>query len=151
MLPPLRERSEDIPLLVSHFTSMYAKQMDKVMTEVDPEVTEILMRYSWPGNVRELQNILKRAIAMTTHQLLTVEDLPDEIVVQGGERRSKDRGGFFEVRTQRLNAFEKWYLTNLLKGCVGDVSRAARKAEIPRGTLYRLLKKHNLNPDNFRS
>ena len=150
-LPPLRERSEDIPLLVSHFVALYTKQMDKSTIEVDPEVTEILMRYTWPGNVRELQNILKRAIAMTTHQLLTVDDLPDEIVVQGGERRTRDRGGFFQVRTQRMNAFEKWYLANLLKACVGDVSRAARKAEMPRGTLYRLLKKHNVNPDDFRS
>ncbi|HEY4492766.1 MAG TPA: sigma-54 dependent transcriptional regulator, partial [Acidobacteriota bacterium] len=150
-LPPLRERSEDIPLLVSHFVSMYAKQMDKSMIDVDPEVTEILMRYSWPGNIRELQNVLKRAIAMTSHHLLTITDLPDEIIVQGGERRAKDRGGFFQVRSQRLHAFEKWYLANLLKACVGDVSRAAKKAELPRGTLYRLLKKHNLNPDDFRT
>jgi transcriptional regulator of acetoin/glycerol metabolism len=83
--------------------------------------------------------------------LLTVQDLPDEIVAQGGERRSQDRGGFFQVRAQRMAAFEKWYFNNLLKSCLGDVSRAARKAEIPRGTLYRLLKKHNLNPEDFRA
>jgi DNA-binding NtrC family response regulator len=150
-LPPLRERTEDIPLLIAHFISLYTDQMERPTVEVDPEVIETLLRYSWPGNVRELQNVLKRALAMTTHQLLTIEDFPDEIVVPGTERRSRDRGGFFQVRAQRIAAFEKWYLSNLLKACLGDASRAARKADIPRGTLYRLLKKHNLKPDDFRS
>lgn len=149
-LPPLRARMEDIPLLVSHFISMYSQQMEKGTMEVDPEVTDVFCRYSWPGNIRELQNVLKRALAMTRHQILTLEDLPVEIAVQGGERRRTDRGGFFQVREQRITAFEKWYLTNLMKSCQGDVSAAARKAEIPRGTLYRLLKKHKLNPEDFR-
>ena len=149
-LPALRERTEDIPLLVSHFVTMYAEQMSKGLVEVEPEVTEILMRYSWPGNVRELQNVIKRALTMSSHHVLTVDDLPDEIVVQGGERRSRDRGGFFAVRAQRMAAFEKWYLSNLLRVCLGDISRAARKAEIPRGTLYRLMKKHNLKAEDFR-
>lgn len=150
-LPPLRARTEDIPLLVSHFVSMYAEQMEKGTIEVDPEVTDVFCRYSWPGNIRELQNVLKRALAMTRHQILSLDDLPVEIAVQGGERRSTDRGGFFQVREQRITAFEKWYLTNLMRSCQGDVSAAARKAEIPRGTLYRLLKKHKLNPEDFRS
>ncbi|HSP06691.1 MAG TPA: helix-turn-helix domain-containing protein, partial [Acidobacteriota bacterium] len=85
------------------------------------------------------------------HHVLSVDDLPVEIAVQGGERRKQDRGGFFEVREQRINAFEKWYLSNLLKACQGDVSRAARKADMPRGTLYRLLKKHKLEPEDFRA
>ncbi len=150
-LPPLRARSEDIPLLTSHFVTIYGQQMDKGLVEVDPEVTDVLSRYTWPGNVRELQNVLKRALAMTRHHVLSVEDLPVDIAVQGGERRRSDRGGFFQVRSQRISAFEKWYLNNLLKSCQGDVSRAARKAEVPRGTLYRLLKKHNLDPEDFRS
>jgi DNA-binding NtrC family response regulator len=150
VLPPLRERTEDIPLLISHFIAMYAEQMGKSIAEVDPEVTETLMRYSWPGNVRELQNVLKRAIAMTSHHMLTTDDFPDEIVAQGGERRTRDRGSFFQVRAQRMAAFEKWYLSNLLKMCLGDISRAARKAGIPRGTLYRFMKKHDLKAEDFR-
>jgi len=149
-LPALRERTEDIPLLVSHFVTVYAEQMGKGLLEVEPEVSEILMRYSWPGNIRELQNVVKRALTMSSHHVLTIDDLPDEIVVQGGERRSRDRGGFFTVRAQRMAAFEKWYLSNLLRTCLGDISRAARKAEIPRGTLYRLMKKHSLKAEDFR-
>lgn len=149
-LPPLRDRSEDIPLLVSHFVSEYAEKMDKGVIEVEPEMTELLSRYTWPGNIRELQNLIKRAMALTRHQVLTVDDLPVEVAVVGGERRKKDRGGFFEVREQRMDAFEKWYLSNLLKACEGDVSKAARKAQMPRGTLYRLLKKHKLSAEGFR-
>jgi len=150
-LPPLRARTEDIPLLVSHFTSNYAQQMQKELVEVEPEVTEILSRYAWPGNIRELQNVLRRAIAMTAHHILSIEDLPDEILVQGAGKHNKGQGGgFFHLREQRISAFEKWYLTSLLKSCSGDVSRASRKAELPRGTLYRLLKKHKLDPADFR-
>lgn len=149
-LPPLRARSEDIPLLVSHFVGLFAQQMDKGLMEVEPEVTEVLSRYAWPGNVRELQNVIKRALALTRHQVLSVEDLPDEIVVQSDGSPAKTRGGFFQLREQRILAFEKWYLSSLMKASMGDVSRAARKAEIPRGTLYRLLNKHKLNIDDFR-
>lgn len=150
-LPPLRARTEDIPLLVSHFVSQYAAEMERGSLEVDAEVNDILSRYPWPGNVRELQNVIKRALAMSRHHVMSVDDLPVEIAVQGGERRKQDRGGFFEVREQRINAFEKWYLSNLLKASQGDVSRAARKADVPRGTLYRLLKKHKLDPEDFRA
>ena len=87
-LPPLRARSEDIPLLTSHFVTIYSQQMDKGVVEVDPEVTDVFSRYTWPGNVRELQNVLKRALAMTRHHVLSVEDLPVDIAVQGGERRT---------------------------------------------------------------
>jgi DNA-binding NtrC family response regulator len=149
-LPPLRARAEDIPLLISHFVSIYSEEMEKGVVEVDPDATEALSRYSWPGNVRELQNVIKRSLALNRHQVLTADDLPVEIILAAGERRKQDRGGFFEVREQRMGAFEKWYLSNLLKGTQGDVSQAARMAQLPRGTLYRLMKKHNINAQGFR-
>jgi two-component system response regulator GlrR len=88
---------------------------------------------------------------MTRHETLTPDDLPDEIVIQADGRPSTGRGGFFSMRTQRLATFEKEYLANLLQACQGDASRAAREAQVPRGTLYRFLKKHGLNPEDFRS
>ncbi len=153
-LPPLRERREDVPLLVEHFVGRHAVEMGRQVRSVDPEVLEVLSRYLWPGNVRELQNVLKRAIAMCRQTTLSVEDLPDEIVVAAGEgangkTASKD-GGFFEVREQRIAAFEREYLANLLRASGGDVSQAAREARIPRGTFYRLLKKHDMDPGPFR-
>jgi len=150
-LPPLRERGEDIPLLIGHFIARYAREMGKEGVNVDPEVVEVLSHYPWPGNVRELQNVLKRAITMTRQEALSLDDLPDEVVIRAGDRSTAGRGGFFNLRAQRMTAFEQEYLVNLLQACQGDVSRAAREAQLPRGTFYRLLKKHNLTPEAFRS
>ena len=149
-LPPLRERREDVPLLVEHFVARHATEMGRQVTGVDPEVLEVLSRYHWPGNVRELQNVLKRALAMCRQATLAVEDLPDEIVVAAGEKPDSDNLGFFHVREQRISAFERDYLANLLRTSGGDVSQAAREARIPRGTFYRLLKKHDIDPSAFR-
>ncbi len=149
-LPPLRERREDIPLLVEHFIRRHAAEMGRVVEGVDPELLEVLSRYRWPGNVRQLQNVLKRSLAMCRGERLAVEDLPDEIVVAGGEAAGAEDGGFFSVREQRIAAFEREYLTTLLRASGGDVSRSARDARIPRGTFYRLLKKHEIDPAEFR-
>jgi len=149
-IPPLRERPEDIALLLRHFVERYAAEMGKANAEIDPGVTEVLSRYRWPGNVRELQNLVKRTLAMSERAIISLDDLPDEIVIQAGDQAPAVPGGFFQLRAQRVVAFEKEYLAEVLRRCRGDVSRAAREARLPRGTLYRLLKKHDLNADDFR-
>jgi DNA-binding NtrC family response regulator len=149
-LPPLRDRQEDLPLLVSHFAELYARTLGKEVSRVDPAVQEVLSAYPWPGNVRELQNVIKRTLTMAHGDVLAVDDLPDEVVARAGGRPTGRRSGFFDVREQHAAKFEREYLVNLLDQCQGDISRAAREAEVPRGTLYRFLKKHELNPDEFR-
>jgi two-component system response regulator PilR (NtrC family) len=150
-LPPLRARTEDIPLLVEHLLERYAREMEKPRAELGPEVLEVLTSYSWPGNIRELQNVLKRALSTTASGTIMADDLPDELVTRSGEVSMRQEDGFFRARERRLVAFEAEYLRNLLSGCHGDVSGAARLARLPRGTLYRLLKKHDLNPAEFRA
>ncbi|HJZ12351.1 MAG TPA: sigma-54 dependent transcriptional regulator, partial [Acidobacteriota bacterium] len=152
-LPPLRERLEDIPLLVEHFADRYAKELGLKNVTIDPKAMECLMHYLWPGNVRELQNVLRRTLTMMRQETLSLDDLPDEILIQAAQNNSlaKDRNGFFHMRAQRMDAFEKEYLVSLLASCHGDIGCAVREAHIPRATLYRLLKKHNLDPDDFRS
>jgi DNA-binding NtrC family response regulator len=150
-LPALRERVEEIPLLANHFLERYAKDLEKGPVELSQEALEVLTNYSWPGNVRELQNVLKRAVAMSAKPVISLDDLPDELVARAGELRDQEGDGFFQLRERRLLAFEKEYLRNLLSGCHGDVAGAARDAKLPRGTLYRLLKKHELNPADFRT
>jgi DNA-binding NtrC family response regulator len=149
-IPPLRERVEDIPLLVAYFVDRYRHEMGKPAMELKPEVMEILMAYSWPGNIRELQNVLKRMLMMSHGPILSLQDLPDDVVAQAGDRSVTDRAGFFQAREQRIGAFELEYLTNLLQFHEGDVAQAAREACLPRGTLYRLLKKHGLTAEDFR-
>lgn len=150
-LPPLRHRSEDIPLLAGEFAAKFAKEMGNGPVELSAEVMEVLMNYSWPGNVRELQNVLKRVLAMARRPVISLEDLPDEIVARAGELPAKKTGGFFQLRERRLAVFEKEYLRNLLVACHGEVAAAAREAQLPRGTFYRLLKKCDLNPADFRA
>lgn len=150
-LPPLRRRNGDIPLLVEHFVQRYAREMDKGSVQLDEQAMEVLAGYAWPGNVRELQNILQRTLLMARGPRISADDLPDEIVVQSDMQTEGDTSqGFFALREHRVTAFEQEYLTHLLRRYRGDVSKAAREANLPRGTLYRLLKKHDLNPTDFR-
>ncbi len=149
-LPLLRDRPGDLPLLVAHFIQRYAHEMGKDVLDADPEVVEIFSAYPWPGNVRELQNVIKRALTMARRQVISVDDLPDELVARAGDRPAGQHGGFFDLRQQHTAKFEREYLVSLLDTCQGDVSRAAREAQVPRGTLYRFLNKHQLNPEEFR-
>ena len=150
VLPPLRQRSGDLPLLVSHFVERYARDMCKSVSHADGDVVDILARYPWPGNIRELQNVIKRSLAQCLGDVLTVDDLPDEIVVGATLDASDGDSGFFDARQHRVAKFAREYFTALLTRCAGDVSEAAREARVPRGTLYRLLKKCGINPDEFR-
>ena len=138
-------------MLVHTFLERYGRELEKAPTQVSPEVLEVLINYPWPGNVRELQNVIKRALAWARQEMLTLEDLPDELVVHAGDSPRPDAGSFFHLRERRIAAFEQEYFQALLQSSHGDVSAAAREAQLPRGTLYRLLKKYELNPADFRA
>lgn len=150
-LPPLRMRQEDIPLMVKTFVDRFASEMNRGQVSFTPEAIEVLCAYTWPGNVRELQNVLKRSLAMVRKDKVEPEDLPDEILESAGFTENRKTDGFFAERSRHMAKFEQEYLTRLLIETAGDVSRAAREAGIPRGTLYRLLKNHRLVPEDFRS
>jgi DNA-binding NtrC family response regulator len=149
-LPPLREREGDIPLLVEHFTERYAREMDREPMAIDPAVLEILRCYPWPGNVRELQNVVKRAIAMSRSNGFSVSSLPENIVTAAVGEHDGGSPGYFQIRDQHLAAFEKAYLERVLRANLGNISQAAENARLPRGTFYRLLNRHSLNPAEFR-
>jgi len=149
-LPPLRERGDDVVRLAEHFVSRYSVECDKKVEGISPEAREVLMQYRWPGNIRELQNIVRRAIAVTDRAQIGLEDLPDSVVVAAGGPQGGPKSGFFELREERINAFEREYLSNLLNHHHGDVTTAAEEAQIPRGTYYRLMKKYGLNAANFK-
>ncbi len=150
VLPPLRERTEDIPMLVNVFLERFGRGLERRPRAVSPEVMEVLVHYSWPGNVRELQNVIKRALTWAREEVVQLEDLPEEIVAQAGNARRAGGDGFFALRERQITAFEQGYLQALLERRSGDVSAAAAEARLPRGTLYRLLKKYRLNPADFR-
>jgi DNA-binding NtrC family response regulator len=146
-LPPLRDRPGDVALLFRHFVGRFAPGMGRGPVEVADEALELLECYRWPGNVRELQNVVKRTLALASGETISVDDLPDDIVEKAGK---KPRGGFFDLREREVEAFEQRYFEDLLRECGGDVTAAAQRAEIPRGSLYRLLKKHGISANDYR-
>ena len=149
-LPPLRRRPDDIPALVDHFMERYAREIGREAVEIDREALEVLTSYAWPGNVRELQNVIKRVLVFSRRPVIRAEDLPDEIVAGAGSHCATTHG-FFALREQHSNAFERSYLEQLMRAHAGDVVAAAAEAKLPRGTLYRLLKKHGISLSEHRS
>ena len=151
-LPPLRSRGDDIGLLAECFANRAAQEMGRPLGGLSTDVYQVLKGYPWPGNVRELQNVVRRAIAMTSSPTAGIDDLPDEVVSASGRTGGHEPNlvGFFARRAEHVARFELQYLKDLLARHSGDVSAAAREARLPRGTLYRLLKGHTLDPAAFR-
>jgi DNA-binding NtrC family response regulator len=149
-LPPLRERGDDIGLLAEYMAQRYGREMGRTITSITPEAYQVLAQYRWPGNVRELQNVIRRGIALARGTMIALDDLPDDLVAAAGERRSTDAHGFFDLRDAHLIRFEYEYLNDLLVRHHGDVRTAAIEAKLPRGSLYRLMKKHRLDGGSFR-
>jgi DNA-binding NtrC family response regulator len=148
---PRRERGDDLGLLAEYFATRYSREMNRELVGITPEAYQVLSQYHWPGNVRELQNIIRRALALTTDTMIGLDDLPDSLVVQAGERAANGAKGYFEYRDQYMAHFERQYLTDLLARHRGDVKGAAEESRLPRGTLYRLMKNHGLDGANFRA
>jgi DNA-binding NtrC family response regulator len=149
-LPPLRERTDDIPPLIAHFMERYAREMGHDRVELDATALEVLCGYRWPGNVRELQNVLKRTIATRRGAVITVDDLPETLVSTAVIAPNGTSPGFFDLREQHVAVFEKEYLHRLLQAHHGNISQAATEARLPRGTFYRLLNRHSLDPTSYR-
>ncbi len=150
VVPPLRKRPEDIPLLVAHFAEQFSAESATPTPSIDDGVLEILCRYRWPGNVRELQNQVKRMLSMASGSVVTADDLPDKILERASNEGSAPGRGFFAKRDSHLANFEIDYLTELLERHGGDVTKCAQEAHIPRGSFYRFIKKHHLDPASFR-
>ena len=141
-LPPLRDRKEDIPLLVEHFLRKYGRQMNKVVKGLAPKALQRLMLHDWPGNVRELENTIEYAVAMTR----------DDVIAEDGVLPSK--AGLLNDQLRPLKeakeSFEKEYLVNILKITRGNVSSASELAGKYRADFYNLLKKYEINPGDFK-
>jgi len=140
LLPPLRERKEDIPILVDAFLKEFCAQMKKEIKGLSPSALQRLMLHDWPGNIRELKNTVEYAVAMTQQEVIT-EDL---ILPAKGEEEP------FKPLKEARELFEKNYLIRLLKLTQGNVSNAATMADRYRADMYTLLKKHKINPADYK-
>ena len=153
-LPPLRDRGDDLGLLAEYFAAKYSREMGRHAAGITPEAYQVFQQYNWPGNARELQNVIRRAIALSSDAMIGLDDLPDALVAAAGERAAGsvegESNGYFALRDRHLARFERDYLSSLLARHKGDVKLAAIEARLPRGTLYRLMKAHALEASSYR-
>ena len=133
-LPPLRERSEDIPLLASHFLERYAQKNHKDVKGFSPRALELLSAYTWPGNVRELENAVERAVVLCRGETIDAEDLPRDIAERAQERSDIT----FSVGTP-LKEVERRMIEATLAFTKGDKRLAAQLLGIATRTIYRRL------------
>jgi transcriptional regulator with GAF, ATPase, and Fis domain len=147
-LPPLRERLEDIPFLAEFFLQRARAKVNKKVDSVSPEALTLLRNYSWPGNLRELENIIERAVVLTSSSVIETEHLP--LHVQDG-LAFKPKLGFKSSRLQAVEQFERQALSRYLLEAGGNISRAAILAQIPRRSFHRLMARHKLSAQALKS
>lgn len=134
-LPPLRERAEDIPLLVEHFLKIFGRERGQTFS-ISPRALSTLLGYSWPGNVRELENALESAVALNRSGVITPDDLPPKVRAEPGNgQRLED----LYTDLPSLDELGKRYLTHVLKVTGDNKAKAAGILGIDRKTLYRML------------
>jgi len=141
-MPPLRARGGDVLLLAQHFVDRYAAQAGKRVTGLSPEAAERLLAYIWPGNVRELENCIERAIALTRHETIGLDDLPEKI--RGFQRSHVLVAGDDPSELAPLEEVERRYVLRVMEAVGGSKTLAARVLGIGRKTLYRKLEQYKI-------
>jgi DNA-binding NtrC family response regulator len=149
LLPPLRERREDIPALAYRFLRRYSQENGKEVTAISDEAMELLRAYSWPGNIRELENTIERAVTLARQPMLMPEDLPAEVregvASEWSPDLSLEEQSFF-AGTPTLDEVDKRYIQYALSRTQGNLSRAAKILDIDRRSLYRMLERFKIAP-----
>ena len=166
-LPPLRERTEDIPELVTHFLNHYNEQNDRYVVHIDPKALAAMQQYAWPGNVRELQNYIERAVVMATGDELTFDLLPPEITTGRAARALGPRPIDFQslaeelvqvgingtddsmnnIHGQIVGHVEREVIAQVMSSCDNVQIKAASRLGINRNTLHKKLKQYGLETD----
>jgi len=142
-LPPLRQRKEDIPLLVEHFLKKYSAENERPLRHIATESLRPLLNYSWPGNVRELENVIERALVLSTGSEITVDLLPDQIAGRGTPMpvlEHRPDASLFDI----LEDCERRIITDMLEKCGWNQTEAAERFRVPLSTLNQKIKRLNI-------
>jgi Nif-specific regulatory protein len=142
VMPPLRERHDDIPLLAMYFTSKFATQCHRSITEISPAALESLQSYSWPGNVRELENAIERAVVLGSGDVIRPEDLPESVM-----EAENSSGGPVPRYHEAIVAAKREVVLRAFQEAEGDHLKAAQMIDVHPNYLYRLIRNMNLKPD----
>jgi DNA-binding NtrC family response regulator len=148
LLPPLRERIDSVPALALHFLEKARKKLNKNIAGIEERAVKAMQHYPWPGNIREMQNIIERSSVLAQDGVIRLENLPTvfadtyECCADGDVNRR--RASFKAERELHVSRTEKNLIRRYLEETGGNVAKAARQANIPRRTFYRLLEKHGI-------
>jgi two-component system NtrC family response regulator len=136
LLPPLRDRKEDIPLLADYYLHLFAKKINSRVSAIDKEFLQQLKQYSWKGNIRELKNVVERAVILSDGPLLTKDNLPVEL---------QDQDLSAATTIFEMAAAEKLHIRKVLNHTQGNKTEAARLLGIGLTTLYRKIEEYQLH------
>jgi Nif-specific regulatory protein len=156
-VPPLRDRREDIPLLIPYFLGRFAEELGKERPGLEPDAERALLAYAYPGNVRELENILRRAVILARGSRIGLADLPPRVLQTESDRdavpltNTELKAAKARAAGTAARAVERAFLMELLALAGGNVSDAARRVGMNRSWLHQLLVRHRLDPRAFRS
>src|ERR1700732_2863366 len=142
-LPPLRQRREDIPLLVQHFLEKYSEENERPRRKMTPEALRALLSYSWPGNVRELENVIERAVVLSSGSDITIDLLPDNLLGRGSSLTLHDPptdASLFEI----VEDVEKRIISDMLEKCNWNQTEAAERFKVPLSTLNQKIRRLNI-------
>jgi two-component system nitrogen regulation response regulator NtrX len=135
-VPPLRERKQDIPLLVREFLAEFGRQYGRPRMEISEEALEVLQQYHWPGNVRELKNVIERVLILNPRTLRIERKQLPPLTHKSGSRVTED----FSTLQQARDAYERVYILKKIEEARNNVSRAAELLGLERSHLYRKMK-----------
>ncbi|MDD5455176.1 MAG: sigma-54 dependent transcriptional regulator [Candidatus Ratteibacteria bacterium] len=155
-IPPLRDRKEDIPLLIDHFLKKYSKEDNIPIKKVSEEVLRVLCEYPWRGNVRELENLIRAALVLSKGNVIKIEDIPPVIrqadksdsvtgknnIIPSPSSEQKESFSFKQIREKA----EKEYLIYTLKKTAGNISKASKLAGLSRRHFYDKIQQYGINP-----
>jgi DNA-binding NtrC family response regulator len=155
VLSPLRERKEDVPLLIEHFFTKYCRENEKFLDsdgksqlKFEPDAMQLLMDYNWPGNVRELENAVERAVVLASQTTVAVDVLPDSILQAGGVRIRRDESGTLPADASLFEIvadYERRKIIETLETVNWSQTDAAEKLSIPLSTLNQKIKRLNID------
>jgi len=161
VLPPLRDRKEDIPALVEHFFNQYCRENEKFldstncsMLTFEADAMQILMEHNWPGNVRELENVVERAVVLASSPVVPVDVLPDNLLHTGGMKIRRDEAGLLAADASLYEIvadFERRKIIEQLEAVNYSQTEAAESLRIPLSTLNQKIKRLNIDVKNLKS
>jgi DNA-binding NtrC family response regulator len=150
---PLRERIEDIPLLVDVFLKKFNNLFQKEIRGIHPEVMNAFKSYFWPGNIREMENLMERAYILEMTSILTPQSFPNELFDSASKQDSSSETTFLtlaEARGKGIDSIERQYLKELLSRTNGKIRSASELAGISTRQLHKLMTKHGIRKEDFR-